>query len=291
MTSGIVRKIAFYCSMGPRYCWWRLRAPFAPDRLRMRRHAKSFSGRGLEIGGPSESFATDGLFPVYAAAATIDNVTYSDKTHWEGEVQGGRTFRFHVAKDPGNQYVMEAGAVDGLLPATYDFIISSHMLEHAANPIATLRVWQRVLREEGLLLLILPHRDGSFDHRRPVTNLAHLLEDAKRAVSEDDQTHLEEILALHDLSRDPSQSSRAAFERWIGQNGVNRGAHHHVFDTRLAVQMLDAVGMQMIDVETAMPHHIVLLAKKIGAGIVPDNASFLARSASAYLNSPFESDQ
>jgi len=291
MTSSIVRKIAFYYSMGPGYCWWRLHTPFASDRLRMRRYAKNFGGRGLEIGGPSATFATDGLFPVYSTAATIDNVTYSESTHWEGEVRGGHTFRFHVAKDPGNQYVMEAGAVDALLPATYDFIISSHMLEHAANPIGVLRAWQRVLREEGYLLLILPHRDGSFDHRRPVTNLVHLLEDAKRAVSEDDQTHLGEILALHDLRRDPSQPSQAAFERWIRQNGVNRGAHHHVFDTRLAVQMLEAVGLQLIDVEPTMPHHIVLLAKRIGGGLVPDNAPFLERSAPAYLNSPFKSDQ
>jgi SAM-dependent methyltransferase len=218
-------------------------------------------------------------------------VTYSESTHWEGEVRGGRTFRFHAAKDPGNQYVMEAGAVDALLPEIYDFIISSHMLEHAANPIAVLRAWQRVLREDGYLLLILPHRDGSFDHRRPVTNLAHLLEDAAGAVSEDDQTHLGEILALHNLGRDPSQPSRTAFERWIRENKVNRGAHHHVFDTRLGVQMLDAVGLQMIDVEAAMPHHIVLLAKKIGAGSVPNNSPFLERSAPAYLNSPFESDR
>jgi SAM-dependent methyltransferase len=282
--------MAFYYSMGPGYCGWRIRTLFAPDRLRMRRYAESFAGRGLEIGGPSEIFAKDGLFPVYATAATIDNVTYSDSTHWEGQVRTGRTFRFHTAKNPGIQYVMEAGAADSL-PTTYDFIISSHMLEHAANPIAVLRSWQRVLREEGYMLLILPHRDGSFDHRRPVTNLAHLLQDAERAVSEDDQTHLEEILALHDLRRDPSQPSRAAFERWIRQNGVNRGAHHHVFDTRLAVQMLDAVGLQIIDVEPTMPHHIVLLAKRIGAGLVPDNAPFLERSTPAYLNSPFRSDR
>jgi SAM-dependent methyltransferase len=88
---------------------------------------------------------------------------------------------------------------------------SAHVVEHRANPWGRpLAEWRRVVRPGGYVLLIVPHRDGTFDHRRPVTSLEHLLEDAERRTGEDDDTHLDEILRLHDLDRDPGASDRAA---------------------------------------------------------------------------------
>jgi hypothetical protein len=50
---------------------------------------------------------------------------------------------------------------------------------------------------------LLPDKRRTFDHRRPVTTLAHLIADLNADMAEDDLTHLPEILALHDLERDP----------------------------------------------------------------------------------------
>ena len=47
--------------------------------------------------------------------------------------------------------------------------------------------------------LVVPHKDKTFDHNRPVTSLNHLEEDLDNDVDEDDLTHLPEILELHDL--------------------------------------------------------------------------------------------
>ena len=46
-----------------------------------------------------------------------------------------------------------------------------------ANPIKALLEWKRVLRKDGVLLMILPHRDYTFDWRRPVTVVEHMKKD------------------------------------------------------------------------------------------------------------------
>ena len=46
-----------------------------------------------------------------------------------------------------------------LPPGKYDYIFSSHTLEHIENTAATLLYWKAHLREGGVLFLYLPHYD------------------------------------------------------------------------------------------------------------------------------------
>lgn len=262
-----------------------------PHRPRMAERLALFSGRGLEIGGSSAIFGSRGLFPIYQTCASLDNVTFSNRTAWEGVIEAGRNFRFNSAREPGYQYVMEGAALESLTKRDYDFVASSHMLEHTANPLAVLRGWKQVLKDDGILALVLPHRDGTFDHRRPVTRLEHIIQDFEDQMDERDATHLGEIVRLHDLRLDPLQSSRQHFEKWILDNYSNRGAHHHVFDMRLAAQMIDFAGFQIIEIEAARPFHILLLARKTPEGTRPDNSAFLDFGARCYRSSPFPTDR
>ncbi len=41
----------------------------------------------------------------------------------------------------------------------YDFIIASHVLEHIANPLLALEQWKRILKPNGLIILILPWKE------------------------------------------------------------------------------------------------------------------------------------
>jgi len=45
-----------------------------------------------------------------------------------------------------------------------------------------------VLGRGGMLVLVVPHPKRTFDHRRPVTTMAHLLEDERGETGEDDQS-------------------------------------------------------------------------------------------------------
>jgi SAM-dependent methyltransferase len=238
-------------------------------------------GIGFEVGGPSQMFAAGGLLPVYALARRVDNCNFAAATLWERDASDGDTFLFSPHRAPGHQYVAEATRLTAIPSASYDFVLSSHALEHTANPLKALIEWARVLKDDGALVLVVPHREGTFDHRRPVTTLDHIREDYRENRGEDDLTHLSEVLALHDASRDPGEHSLALAER-MQRNLEFRSMHHHVFDTRLAVGIVEAAAFQILAVEPLLPDHIIVVARKGGAAVPPRRAR---------LQSPFTSDR
>jgi SAM-dependent methyltransferase len=246
---------------------------------------------GLEIGGPSRFFQPGGLLPVYPVAARIDNCNFGAETIWEGAISGRREFRFDPRRAPGKQYICEATDLRFIADASYDFLLSSHMLEHCANPLRALSEWQRVLKVDGTLFLVLPHKDGTFDRKRPVTALEHMIQDFERGVGENDVTHLPEILALHDASVDFGIGSNDDFSARSARNYENRALHHHVFNARAAVELVDHARFRIHSVEVARPEHIAILATKTVAGVTADNGPFLRDDAGYRRTSPFQSDR
>lgn len=246
---------------------------------------------GLEIGGPSGIFSRRGLLPVYRHVQRMDNCNFASQTVWEGEIHDGTPFLPEGSKALGMQFIREATELTEVADETYDFVCSSHTLEHIANPLRALAEWQRVLRVGGTLVLLLPHKDGTFDHRRPVTTLDHMIEDHARETGDDDLTHLDEILELHDLSLDPAAGDFEAFKARSLKNRINRCLHHHVFDTDLAVRLVDHAGFQILEVDCAGSFNIIVLCSKLADGVAPDNRAFLADTAAFRSTSPFPTDR
>jgi SAM-dependent methyltransferase len=220
------------------------------------------SGDGLEIGGPSPIFSGRSILPVYRMAHSLDNCNFSSRTVFQGEIGGeGRTF--HFAKNRvGSQFICEATNLSRIANERYDFVISSHTIEHISNPLKALLEWKRVLKRGGVLLLVCPHKERTFDHKRAVTKVEHLLQDYERHVDENDLTHLPETLQLHDLSMDPTPRGLQDFVARSRDNFKNRALHHHVFDTDLVVQMVSITGFKVLFVATHR-FHIILLCQKI----------------------------
>lgn len=218
---------------------------------------------GIEIGGPSQVFSKRGIFPVYPIVGNLDNCNFSITTVWEGDITQGDTYRFDKKKPAGQQYIVEASALEALSSDAYDFLLSSHMLEHAANPILALSEWYRLLKNGGTLVLILPNRKFTFDNRRPITTIEHLVSDFNAEMTEDDLTHLPEILALHDLERDPEVRDIAAFKSRAMHNFENRCLHHHVFDIQLAIKLVEFTGFTLQTFEEIAPHHLLVVAQKL----------------------------
>ncbi|AOS44549.1 hypothetical protein Verru16b_01612 [Lacunisphaera limnophila] len=231
---------------------------------------------GLEIGGPSRVFMAGKILPVYPVAARVDNVNFASQTAWEAGLRDDGAFGFDPRKAPGRQFLREATALHGIPDASYDFVLSSHCLEHVANPLAALREWRRVVRPGGHLVLLLPDRAHTFDHRRPVTSLAHLQDDDARGTGEDDLTHLDEILAQHDLRRDPWAGSPAEFAARSRRNAENRCLHHHVFDLPLQRASLEATGWNVTGTEAVRPLHLLALARCPAPGENPSPAAPVA---------------
>jgi ubiquinone/menaquinone biosynthesis C-methylase UbiE len=64
-----------------------------------------------------------------------------------------------------------------VLNNSYDFIISSHLLEHVANPIKVLKEWDRIIKPGGIIFMIIPHKERTFDRSKKRTSLSHLIKD------------------------------------------------------------------------------------------------------------------
>jgi SAM-dependent methyltransferase len=219
------------------------------------------SGDGLEIGGPSSVFSGRSILPVYRVAHSVDNCNFSTTTIFQGNIGGeGRTFCFAKNKI-GSQLICEGTDLSRISDDKYDFVISSHTIEHISNPLQALREWKRVLKRGGVLLLVCPHKEQTFDHKRAVTRIEHLLEDYEKRVGEDDLTHLPEVLQFTDLSICPGVRNFQAFVARSRDNLSNRALHHHVFDTNLVVQMARIAGFKVLFVGTHRLHIIVLCQK------------------------------
>ena len=227
--------------------------------------------------------------PVYRAIGRLDNVNFSASTVWEGAIEEGNTFVFDPRRGPGRQFVMEATDLSAIEDQAYEVVLSSHTLEHSANPLKALAEWRRVLRVGGTLVLVLPHREGTFDHRRPVTALEHLIDDCERGTTEDDLTHYDEILELHDLALDPGAGSAEEFAARSKENAVNRCFHQHVFDTALATAVVDHMGLEILAAEPRLPHDIFVVARRVAGS--PDNSRFTGPQAVWRRRSPFMLDR
>jgi len=246
--------------------------------------------RGLEVGGPSRIFGPKGRIPLYPAVAALDGADYRADTRRHPERAAAEGFRFRRGGPAGRLFLCEAVDLQGVPDGVYDFVLASHVLEHVADPLRALRSWARVVGDEGRLVLVVPHREGTFDHRRPVTPLAHLVADQEAGTGEDDLTHLPEVLAHHDLARDPGVDTLEALERRGRDNLRHRALHHHVFDTELVLGALDHAGWQVDALDVMRPYHVAVLARR-PAGARPDNAAWWGRDAAWRARSPFPGDR
>jgi len=246
---------------------------------------------GLEIGGPSAIFRDNRALPIYKVIKNLDGCNFSDTTIWEGEITSGYNYKYHKLKPNGYQYIADTVDLGIIESSRYDFVLSCHSLEHTANLLKAISEWLRILKNEGFLLMVVPHKEGTFDHRRPITSMEHLIKDRDENVGEDDLTHLDEILKLHDLSMDPPAGNFSSFKKRSLDNYRNRCLHHHVFNTNLVLQILDYFGLQILALDFVSPYHIITLSQKKNDRTIVNNEKFLKDDAEYRKNSPFKIDR
>lgn len=226
---------------------------------------------GLEIGGPTDVFRSwrdvpryyYGLntpLPIYERVRSLDNCDFSTQTIWTSH---DNRYVFSRRRPSGKTIIGEGSALDSVADAAYDFVLSSHNLEHFANPVKALLEWKRVTRRGGALIAVLPDYRRTFDHSRRPTPVDHMFEDHSRDIGEDDMTHLPEVLALHDVNMDGTLATHTRQELRIRSinNLANRCMHHHVFDEANSAELFMRVGLEVFAVERALPYHIFILSR------------------------------
>jgi SAM-dependent methyltransferase len=138
-----------------------------------------------------------------------------------------------------------------------DYVVASHVLEHVANPIAALAEWYRVVRPGGILYLVVPDRRATWEHRRPLTPVAHFFEDYARGTTACDATHIDEFVYEADWSRyspetppDEVPAKQAELARGMHeavQRGEDINIHFHTFETASVRELIETLMRPPVD--------------------------------------------
>jgi SAM-dependent methyltransferase len=115
--------------------------------------------KGVEIGAASHN-------RFYLDAINVDRYA-SDDTVYKREER-------RLARRAATVDVVAPGDDLPFADNSYDFVFSSHVIEHFPDPIKALREWVRVARR--YVVVIAPHRNRTFDAGRSLTPIDELLE-------------------------------------------------------------------------------------------------------------------
>jgi SAM-dependent methyltransferase len=133
--------------------WWLLR------RKRSRFVTSYLDGlQGVEIGAASHNC-------FYLDAINVDRYAGNDTVYKREERRLTRRSAKVDVVAPGDDLPFADNS--------YDFVFSSHVIEHFPDPIKALQEWVRVARR--YVVVIAPHRDRTFDADRPLTPMDDLL--------------------------------------------------------------------------------------------------------------------
>ena len=196
---------------------------------------------GVEIGGPSGTGTI-----IYKNANTIDNVIFSNNTVWSNHTNEYNYFE----NKKGKVIINDAVNINMVKNNVYDFVFSSHSLEHIANPLKAISEWLRITKKDGYIIIIVPEKSQCFDHRRNYSQFSTLLTQYKKNVSENDLSTLPEILKYHDLSMDLPAGDIYQFTKRSLDNFNNRCLHHYVYNDVLLLQICNFFHCKYIYNET-----------------------------------------
>jgi GR25 family glycosyltransferase involved in LPS biosynthesis/SAM-dependent methyltransferase len=207
---------------------------------------------GVEIGGPSSTGVV-----IYENAIRMDNVIFSKDTVWS---KHNDEYNYYYNKK-GRVIINDSVNITNITNDCYDFVFSSHSLEHIANPLKAINEWLRIIKNDGFIIIIVPEKSACFDHKRNYSEFSTLLSQYEKNVGEDDLSTLPEILMNHDLSMDPPAGNFQAFAKRSLDNFNNRCLHHYVYNDDLLKTICGYFKCKFIYKETSGLHRWFIMKK------------------------------
>lgn len=151
-------------------------------------------------------------------------------------VDEGRSAGVDYVTDASNLFFAENGSLD--------FICSSHVMEHLANPLKAIAEWKRALKKGGIIYAGVPDKRHTFDHKRDRTPLNHLIEDLDRKTDQTDQTHVSDFIEKWD-SPEVSCSRRKEILEDAKRHPQSR-VHHHVWIAEDVKEIFEYMGLKIL---------------------------------------------
>jgi SAM-dependent methyltransferase len=142
--------------------------------------ARYLSGEGLEI-GPLHLPLT---MPSQAKPRYVDRMSLDDLRREYPELAGWDLTPVDVIDDGETLATIAA--------ESQDFIVANHFLEHCEDPIGTIETHLGKLKPGGVLFYAVPDKRYTFDFRRPVVALEHMVADYEHGPEASRSEHYEE---------------------------------------------------------------------------------------------------
>lgn len=178
------------------------------------RLARWLSGDGIEIGALHQPLQ----LPSDVHVTYVDHLPVEKLREHYPELENHDLVQVEVL---GTAEDLSAFADDSL-----DFVIANHLLEHLEYPVQGLLEFQRVLRPGGILYLALPDKRKTFDEKREVTTVEHLIEEHRGKLAEQNRRAHYLDWAEHVDGKDPGAATEAHADALMG---IPYSIHFHVW--------------------------------------------------------------
>jgi SAM-dependent methyltransferase len=142
--------------------------------------ARFLFGEGLEIGPLHQPLA----MPPQATARYVDRMPVDDLRREYPELEDWNLTPVDVVDD--------GERLTTISEDSQDFIIANHFLEHCENPIRTIETHLGKIKPGGILFYAVPDMRFTFDFRRPVTSLEHMVGDYEEGPERSRAEHYEQ---------------------------------------------------------------------------------------------------
>jgi SAM-dependent methyltransferase len=140
------------------------------DRDNFLRSLINVNGYGLEIG---PSF---GPLVRKSSGAKVEVVDYADANTLRDHYKGSKNV--NIANIEEVDYVVQRGSILEAIGKQkyYDYIVASHVIEHTPDLLGFLKDCERLLKDDGILLLAVPDKRHCFDVFQPLTSTGSILQ-------------------------------------------------------------------------------------------------------------------
>ncbi|MCL5951093.1 MAG: class I SAM-dependent methyltransferase [Chloroflexi bacterium] len=108
-----------------------------------------------------------------------------------------------------------------------DFAVASHFIEHCQDPIGAIANMLRVLREDGVLYLIVPDMRYRLDCHRSATSNQHFLRDHREGPAWSKRQHFEEWVRTWEAEQARTDQDISARVNQLLE--MDYGVHYHTW--------------------------------------------------------------
>ena len=222
-------------------------------KLLLNRYSLAFlylRGNGIEIGALHNPLKV----PLRAKVRYVDRMSVADLRLQYPELEKKKL----VSVD----FVADGELLESIDDASQDFVIANHFLEHCQNPLLALENIFRVLKLEGILYLALPDKRYTFDQKRSLTPLEHLLRDYREGSDWSRIGHFREWVTLVNGVTDQEEAIRQADELMT----MNFSIHYHVWSQFEMLEMLQLLRQRHpLDIEVMLRRNdeVIFIIRKV----------------------------